>query len=179
MISNLTIPLTDDDLNSLHVGDIVSLSGTVFTARDEAHQRLLSLDKKKIPFDIQSMGLYHCGPLMEKKQGKWRVISAGPTTSSRMDLFEQEFIQKFHTNTIIGKGMMGEKTRIALKEKGVFFVYTGGVGALAADQITSVKNVYWLEELGMAEAVWIFTIDHFGPVVVAIDAYGNSMFHKK
>ena len=179
MIRNFSIPLTDDDIKLLHVGDIVYLSGNVFTARDEAHQLLLKVPKDEIPFNVESMGLYHCGPLMEKKKGKWNVISAGPTTSSRMDLFEEDFIQKFHINTIIGKGMMGEKTKNALKEKGVFFVYTGGVGALAADQIKSVSNVYWLEDLGMAEAVWIFTVDHFGPVVVAIDSFGKSMFPKK
>jgi fumarate hydratase subunit beta len=176
MIKNYSIPIHHDDITSLHAGDIIYVSGDVFTARDEAHQLLLKKDVHEIPFAFSDKALYHCGPLMEMKNNEWRVISAGPTTSFRMESFEQDLIKKFDINMIIGKGMMGEKTRKGLENKGVFLVYTGGAGALAADQITKIKEVFWLDELGMAEAVWIFSVDHFGPLVVAIDSYGNTLF---
>lgn len=178
MIKQISIPLKKKDLLSLHIGDVVYLSGTVFTARDQAHQMLLTMQPDELPFDTSSMGLYHCGPLMKFENESWKIISAGPTTSSRLDLFEPEFIQKFGITTIIGKGMMGEKTRISLKNNGVFFVYTGGAGALAADQIQNIEAVHWLDELGMAEAIWIFRVEKFGPVVVAIDSHGKTLFKK-
>jgi len=172
-------PLTDVDVRRLHVGDIVYLSGCVFTARDEAHRRLLDIDKKDVPFDPSKMGLYHCGPLMKKDRTGWKAVSAGPTTSSRMELFEHDFIKKFGVKIIVGKGGMGDRTRDALQRyKAVFVSFTGGAGALAADKIDSVKNVYWLEELGMPEAVWVFTVKNFGPLVVAIDSHGKSIYFR-
>ena len=176
MIKEFTLPLKNDELKNLSVGDIVYLSGKMFTARDEAHRLFLKDENISLPFDPSEMALYHCGPLIEKKGKKWNVISAGPTTSSRMDGFSKDFIDRFSIHAIIGKGMMGNQTRHTLKDKGVFFVFTGGAGALAADLITKVNDVYWLDELGMAEAVWLFTVKRFGPLVVAIDSKGNSIF---
>ena len=135
------------------------------------------LEKDEIPFNPSEMALFHCGPLMKKDNGKWHVISAGPTTSSRMEIFEDEFIKKFGTNIIIGKGGMGERTEKAFqKYTGVYVAYTGGAGALAADKIEEVSGVFWLEELGMPEAAWIFKVKEFGPLVVAMDSYGNSIY---
>ena len=151
----------------------------MFTARDAAHQKLLKMNKKDIPFDLSNMVLYHCGPLMKKSKGDWKVISAGPTTSSRMELFEDKFIKKFDTKLIIGKGDMGINTQKALQKYiSVYASYTGGAGALAADKIKKVKKVYFLEELGMAEAVWIFEVKDFGPLVVSMDSNGNSIYKK-
>ena len=140
MIKQLSIPLNQEDISSLHVGDVVYLSGNVFTARDQAHQMLLQMKPEQIPFDSSSMGLYHCGPLMKYENETWNVISAGPTTSSRLDTFEPDFIDKFGISTIIGKGMMGEKTRVALKNTGVFFVFTGATGKPLSD--LAFKVVY-------------------------------------
>ena len=174
---HLTIPIAKKEIQKLHIGDIVYITGEVFTARDEAHQRLLKYPSDTLPFAIDSIGLYHCGPLMKKSKEGWEVIAAGPTTSSRMEFFEAELLKKFSSiNIIIGKGGMGGQTVEALKDRGVYVAYTGGAAALAADQITAVKQVYWLEELGMAEAVWIFQVDHFGPLVVGIDAHGQTLF---
>lgn len=167
-------------IEDLSVSDIFYLSGLVFTARDEAHRLLLDLPIGEIPFMISEMSLYHCGPLMRQKENGWEIISAGPTTSNRMDIFEDRFIERFNTRLIIGKGDMGEQTRLALKKKkGVYGVYTGGAGALAADQITKIIDVFWLEELGMAEAVWVFEVKKFGPLVVCIDSKGDSLFKRK
>jgi tartrate/fumarate subfamily iron-sulfur-dependent hydro-lyase beta chain len=174
-----TFPLTETDVSNLHVGDVLYVSGLLFTARDAAHQFMLTLDH--VPFEPSEMGLYHCGPLVnQKSDGMWEVISAGPTTSSRMELFEDQFIKQFGIRLIIGKGEMGTRTQKALQKYiCVYTSYTGGAGALAADSIRAVQQVYWLEQLGMAEAVWIFNVERFGPLIVAMDAHGASLFRKE
>jgi tartrate/fumarate subfamily iron-sulfur-dependent hydro-lyase beta chain len=177
---HLKLPVASADIQKLHVGDILYVSGKIFTARDEAHHKMLELDRKKLPFDPSGMALFHCGPLMKKTTKGWQVVSAGPTTSSRMDLFEDKFIEKFGINIIIGKGGMGWQTMKALqKHDGVYTSYTGGAGVLAADKIADVLAVYWLEELGMPEAVWVFTVKDFGPLIVSMDSHGNSLYLKK
>jgi len=174
-----SIPLKKSDVEKLYVGDVIFVSGSIFTARDAAHKMMLEKNVSAIPFDPSSMGLYHCGPLMRKSKGGWEVVSAGPTTSDRMDMFEDSFIGKFGVNLIIGKGSMGDKTKKALqKYTCVYTLYTGGAGALAADKIQEVKEVYWLKELGMAEAVWVFKVKDFGPLVVAIDSHGKSIYEQ-
>jgi len=174
---HLNLPPSDEEIKKLKVGDIIYVSGTIFTARDEAHHKMLSLDK--IPFNPSEMGLFHCGPLMKKTSSGWQVVSAGPTTSSRMEIFEDRFIEKFGVNLIIGKGGMGVRTERALqKHIGIFTAYTGGAGALAADKVVEVPKVFWLDELGMPEAVWIFKVKEFGPLVVAIDSNGKSIYKK-
>ena len=174
---HLTLPLSEDDIKKLHIRDVIYISGRIFTARDEAHHMMLEIEKKDLPFDPSGMGLFHCGPLMKKIGGKWQVVSAGPTTSSRMEIFEDEFIAKYGIKLIIGKGGMGERTEKALKEhKGVYTAYTGGAGALAAEKVEEVEDVFWLDKLGMPEAVWIFKVKNFGPLVVAIDSHGKSIY---
>jgi len=174
---NLRIPASKDQIKKLHIGDIVYISGKIFTARDEAHHMML--ENEKIPFDPFEMALYHCGPLMKKENDKWQVVSAGPTTSSRMEIFEDKFLDKFGINLIIGKGGMGDRTEKALqKHTAVYTAYTGGAGALAAEKVEEVLGVYWLEELGMPEAAWIFKVKDFGPLVVAIDSHGKSIYRE-
>jgi len=173
---HLTLPVVKEDIRKLKIGDIVYVTGGVFTARDEAHHKMLQKDKT-LDFDPSEMALYHCGPLMKKEKGTWHVVSAGPTTSSRMEIFEDEFIKKFGVRMIIGKGGMGERTKKALQKYiCVYTSYTGGAGALAADKVEEVNGVYWLEELGMPEAVWLFTVKDYGPLVVAMDSHGNSIY---
>lgn len=173
------LPVSSAEIKQLHVGDIIYVSGDMFTARDEAHRKLLDMAKNVVPFDPAEMALFHCGPLMKKVDDEWQVVSAGPTTSSRMELFEDKFIEKFGVKIIIGKGGMGDKTMAALKTfSGVYTAYTGGAGALAADCVENVPAVYWLDELGMPEAVWIFTVKKFGPLVVAMDSHGDSFYKK-
>lgn len=173
------LPVSSENIRKLKVGDIIYVSGKIFTARDEAHLMMLNIEKKKLQFTPSDMALFHCGPLMKKEHGKWHVISAGPTTSSRMEIFEDQFIEKYEINIIIGKGGMGKRTEIALQKFcSVYTAYTGGAGALAADRVKEVPAVYWLDELGMPEAVWIFEVKEFGPLVVAMDSHGNSIYKK-
>ena len=171
------LPVKSEEIKKLHIRDVIYVTGNIFTARDEAHHMMLEKDKNAVPFDPSEMALFHCGPLMKKEKDKWQVVSAGPTTSSRMEIFEDKFIEKFGINIIIGKGGMGDRTEKALQKfGGVYTAYTGGAGALAADKVEEVPGVYWLEELGMPEAAWIFKVKDFGPLVVAIDSHGSSIY---
>ncbi|MCD6237224.1 MAG: fumarate hydratase C-terminal domain-containing protein [Thermoplasmata archaeon] len=171
------ISLSIKDAREFHVDDIIFLSGKIFTARDKAHKKILSIEE--IPFNPKDMALFHCGPLMKKNKNGWKVISAGPTTSSRMESFEADIIRKLGIKIIIGKGGMGEKTLKALKKYScVYLAYPGGAGALAADKVEKVEDVYWLEELGILEAVWIFKVKDFGPLVIAMDSHGKTLYPK-
>lgn len=175
----LHTPLTEEDIRALHVGDTVHISGRMFTARDEAHRLMLERHEngEEIPFDPSKMALFHCGPVVKKEDAGWRVISAGPTTSIRMELFEDRFLTAFGIKMVIGKGGMGDKTLAALRKAGAVYAhYPGGVGALAAQAITRVTNVYWLDEIGIPEAVWILDIELFGPLTITMDSHGKSLY---
>ncbi|MHA1203153.1 MAG: FumA C-terminus/TtdB family hydratase beta subunit, partial [Candidatus Heimdallarchaeaceae archaeon] len=154
-------------------------TGTVITARDEAHLKALELHKegKELPVNFNGIGLFHCGPVMKKNdEGEWIVVAAGPTTSARMEIFQDEFIKAFHPGIIIGKGGMGERTAKACQEETCIYGYfTGGAALLAADRIKKVKDVFWYEELGMPECLWHFEVESFGPLTVTIDSHGGNL----
>jgi len=173
---HISLPVPTDILKKLHINDILYITGKIFTARDSAHSKMRGMKPNDLPFDPSKMGLYHCGPLMKKENGRWVAVSAGPTTSSRMEEFEDILLDRFGFHLIIGKGGMGLRTGKALKKTGsVYTVFPGGAGVLAAEKITDVPYVYWLEELGMPEAVWILEVVEFGPLVVTMDATGQSL----
>ncbi|MCE4620046.1 MAG: FumA C-terminus/TtdB family hydratase beta subunit [Desulfurococcales archaeon] len=182
-VFHLKTPLTDEVVEKLRVGDIVYVSGIMVTARDEAHKKILETIEKgeKLPIDLRGLVLYHCGPVVRKRpDGTWEVVAAGPTTSMRMESVEADFIAKTGVKMIVGKGGMGKKTAEAMKKyKAVYAVFTGGAGALAADRIKRVVDVYWLEELGIPEAVWVFEVENFGPLVVTIDTTGRNYYEEK
>jgi len=182
-VFHLKTPLTDEEVEKLRVGDIVYITGIMVTARDEAHKEILeTLEKgEKLPIDLKGLVLYHCGPVARKRpDGSWEIVAAGPTTSMRMESVEAEFIEKTGVKMIVGKGGMGKKTAEAMKKhKAVYAVFTGGAGALAADRIKRVVDVYWLEELGIPEAVWVFEVEEFGPLIVTIDTTGENYYEKK
>ncbi|MGP8321322.1 MAG: FumA C-terminus/TtdB family hydratase beta subunit [Methanosarcinaceae archaeon] len=167
---HLTIPLDENDITQLNVGDIVYLTGTLFTARDEAHARILEMEDKgkPLPFDLNGSVIYHCGPLMQQIKNKWHIVAAGPTTSSRMSKMTPSLLEKFGVRALIGKGGMQDVSK-ALKNRCVYLTYTGGCAALAAESIKNVSNVHWLD-LGMPEAVWELNVIKFGPLIVGIDS---------
>jgi fumarate hydratase subunit beta len=106
----------------------------------------------------------------------WEVVAAGPTTSSRMNTLEPDFIKRFGVRVIIGKGGMSKPTVEAMQEFGcVYLSFTGGAAILAARGIKKVKGVHWYE-LGMPEALWVLEGEGFGPLIVSIDAHGNSIY---
>lgn len=177
-VYRLSTPISEETVRNLQVNDTVYLAGTIVTARDAAHRRALRLhdEGKQLPVNLDGLAVFHCGPLMKKEDNIWRVVAAGPTTSSRMELFEAEFIQHFNVRIIVGKGGMGKKTVDAMKRYGaVYGAFTGGAAVLAAKAIKCVKGVEW-RDLGMPEAMWIFEVEDFGPLTVAIDSHGNNFF---
>jgi fumarate hydratase subunit beta len=181
MKKRLFTPLKEEEIKELRVGDIVYLSGDVYTARDKAHNRIIEYTIKdaeeEIPVERGAV-LYHCGPLMRKSNEKWEIIAAGPTTSSRMEATTPQLIETLQIRAIIGKGGMGISTREAMQKYGcVYFAMVGGAAVLAATCIKAVKAVYWAD-LGMAEAVWHLVVEDFGPLVVSIDASGNSLYEE-
>ncbi|MGY5862584.1 MAG: FumA C-terminus/TtdB family hydratase beta subunit [Candidatus Thorarchaeota archaeon] len=175
---HLTTPISEEDARKLNVGDVVYVTGEhVYTARDEAHERALEMHEKgeKPPVDFEGSVVYHVGPVAWQKDGKWEIVSAGPTTSIRMELFEDEFLRKYKARIIIGKGGMGAKTLDALKEIGaVYCSFTGGCGALAAKGLKEVRAYLW-DDLGMPEALWVITAEEFGPLLVTMDSHGKSL----
>ncbi len=175
---HLTTPISEEDARKLKVGDIVYVTGEhVYTARDEAHHRALEMYEKgeKPPVDFEGSIVYHVGPVAWQKEGKWEIVSAGPTTSIRMELFEDEFLRKYKARIIVGKGGMAGKTLAALKEVGaVYCSYTGGCGALAAKGLKEVRAFEW-SDLGMPEGLWVITAEEFGPLLVTMDSHGNSL----
>ena len=177
-VYRLSSPISEETVRKLHVNDTVYLSGTIVTARDAAHRRALRFhnEGKQLPIDLDGLAVFHCGPLMKQENKGWRVVAAGPTTSSRMEPFEDDFIKHFKIRMIIGKGGMGKKTVDAMKKYGaVYGAFTGGAAVLAAKAIKCVKGVEW-SDLGMPEAMWILEVEDFGPLTVAIDTHGNNLF---
>ncbi|MEM1545024.1 MAG: FumA C-terminus/TtdB family hydratase beta subunit [Candidatus Methanomethylicia archaeon] len=173
----LKTPLSESDVRTLRIGDIVYLSGTIYTARDQAHRRILEIVSKggALPVDFRGMAIYHCGPIVKKVNEEWIVIAAGPTTSTRMELYEYDVIRALGVRMIVGKGGMGFKTAEACKAYGaVYTEFTGGAAVLAAQSIIKVKGVEWLD-LGMPEALWILEVENFGPLTVVIDSYGANI----
>ncbi len=181
VLKQLTTPVAEEAITALQVGDVVYLTGELFTARDRAHHRLLeylNADKgSEIPIPPGAI-LYHCGPVVRRQNASWEVLAAGPTTSSRMDLLTPALIEQLQIRGIIGKGGMGDATRAAMQRHGcVYLAMTGGAAVLASARIKAVKKVYWID-LGMAEAVWQLQVEEFGPLVVGIDAHGASLYER-
>lgn len=179
MKKKLFTPLEEEEIKELKLGDVVHLSGEVYTARDKAHQRIIEYERvgKEIPIEKGAV-IYHCGPLMQMRVGEWEIIAAGPTTSARMEATTPKVIEKLGIRAIIGKGGMGFSTIEAMRKYGcVYFSMPGGAAVLAATRMEAVKAVYW-EDLGMAEAVWHLLVEDFGPLVVSIDAGGNSLYEE-
>jgi len=171
-------PISEEEIRKLRVNDVLYVSGMMFTARDQAHKRALEYFKQgnPLPLSLEGLAVFHCGPIVKKKEDRWTIVAAGPTTSTRMEIFEDEFIKNFKVRVVIGKGGMAERTTEAMAKYGaVYGAFTGGAAILAAKAIKSVKSVEWLD-LGMPEAMWILEVEEFGPLAIAIDSYGNNLF---
>ena len=174
----LKTPIKEEDVRKLNVGDIVYLDGIIYTGRDEVHIHALEKAEHgdKPPVEFNKGVLYHCGPIMKKVNDQWVLVAAGPTTSSRMNSLEPKFIEKFRPSAIIGKGGMSQPTIDAMGKFGaVYLAITGGAAVLAAKGIKKVHGVEWFE-FGMPEAIWIMEAENFGPLIVAIDTHGKSLY---
>ncbi len=162
---HLRTPLSKEDVTKLKAGDIVFLSGRVFTARDKAHARIR---RQGSPVSLQGAALYHCGPIIKADS----VISAGPTTSGRMARYTDEILA-LGVKAIIGKGgLPGEP----FLDRAVYLAYPGGCGAAAASQLR-IRGVHF-QELGMAESIWELEAEDLGPMVVAVDSHGHDIYQE-
>jgi fumarate hydratase class I len=167
----LRSPLTEADVRALKVGDVVLVSGRMFTGRDAVHAHLMKHDP---PVDLHGTVLYHCGPVVVKEGDGWRVTAAGPTTSIREEPYQGEIIKRYGVRAVIGKGGMGAKTLAAMRESGAVYLNAiGGAAQFYARAIRKVDDVS-LIEFGTPEAMWHLTVEDF-PAIVTMDAHGNSL----
>jgi fumarate hydratase, class I len=167
----LDAPLTEDQVRGLKVGDVVLVSGRMFTGRDAVHSYLM---KHEPPVDLRGSVLYHCGPVVVKTGEKWQVTAAGPTTSIREEPYQGEIIRRYGVRAVIGKGGMGAKTLAALKEHGAVYLNAiGGAAQFYARTVTGVDDVSLLE-FGTPEAMWHLQVQDF-PAIVTMDTHGNSL----
>jgi fumarate hydratase class I len=170
---SLQAPISEEQIRSLKVGDVVLISGQVFTGRDAVHAYLM---KHEPPVDLRGGVLYHCGPVVAKEGSGWRVTAAGPTTSIREEPYQAEIIKRYGVRVVVGKGGMGGRTLAGLEESGaVYLNAVGGAAQFYARCIERVTGVS-LMEFGTPEAMWHLQVKDF-PAIVTMDAHGNSL-HK-
>ena len=183
----ITIPISDETIRSLKVGEPVLLSGVMVTGRDAAHKWLEETfikktrapqgDDEKIYEELKKLlngsVIYHCGPVVAKDENGYRFVAAGPTTSIREEPFQADVMKHFNLKGVIGKGGMGPKTLKGCQETpGVYFHAIGGAASYIAQSVKKVLGVYKLE-FGTPEAMWVIEVKDF-PAVVTMDAHGGS-----
>lgn len=169
----ITTPFNADDIKNLKTGDMVYLSGVIYTGRDAAHKRLFELlDKgEKMPFDFEGAAIYYAGPCPPKPGEP--IGSVGPTTSGRMDLYSPRLIRE-GLKVMIGKGLRNQEVIDAIvEEQGVYFAAIGGAAALMGKCVESVEIIAF-EELG-TEAIRRLVVNKL-PAIVAVDCKGNNVY---
>ena len=172
----ITVPLTEEKVRELRVGDAVAISGTVFTGRDAAHKYLHEGGELPAEVNLKDGIIYHCGPVVLKdEQGQWKVTAAGPTTSIREEPYQGAIIREFGLRGVIGKGGMGDRTLDACKAHGCVYLHAvGGAAQVLAECVVRVRAVHFLEKFGSPEAIWELEVKDF-PAVVTMDSHGRSL----
>ncbi len=174
MSTLLKSPFDETQIRALRAGETVWLEGVVYTGRDRLHAFLHGGGLS--PVSLRDGAIYHCGPVIVADGGGWRMVAAGPTTSSREEPYMAGIIARHGLRVVIGKGGMGEKTREACRACGcVYLQAVGGAAASLARRVTAVRRVFFIEEFGAAEAMWELAVEGF-EAVVGIDAHGVSLF---
>ena len=188
-MQKLSIPIRDQAIRELKVGDPVSLSGVMLTGRDAAHKWMVETfiqrsrkpqaDDREVYLAIKPLlddgAIYHCGPVVAGLEtGEYRFVAAGPTTSTREEPYQGDVMRHFNVKLVIGKGGMGPKTLAACQDvPGVYLHAIGGAATLIAQSVKRVLGVYKLE-FGVPEAFWVLQVKDF-PAVVTMDSHGNSL----
>lgn len=174
----LVTPVAAEDLKGIKIGDIVYLSGSLTTCRDVAHRRLVE-EGRELPVDVMNNAIFHAGPIIRPlENGKFEMVSVGPTTSMRMEKFEYEFVKETGVRVIVGKGGMKENTERACKEFGaIHCVFPAGNAVVAATEVEEIVRAEW-QDLGMPETLWNCRVKEFGPLIVSIDPEGNNLFEE-
>lgn len=184
----INLPISDETIRSLHVGEPVTLTGTMITGRDAAHKWMIETFIKKtrepkgddlqvyeeLKKILNGSVIYHCGPVVSGLDTKqYKFVAAGPTTSIREEPYQADVMKHFNVKGVIGKGGMGPKTSKGCQETpGVYFHAIGGAASFIAQRVTKVLGVYKME-FGVPEAMWVIEVKDF-PVVVTMDAHGAS-----
>jgi len=186
---HLTLPISEEEVRALEVGDTVFLSGIIVTGRDAAHKYMIEtfIRSSRVPDSERDVYeelqrlldegvIYHCGPVVRQEEdGEWSFVAAGPTTSIREEVYEPEVIEHFGLRGVIGKGGMGPNTLRACREHGaVYFHAVGGAASLIADAVREVVDVYKKDAFGVPEAFWVIQVQDF-PVIVTMDTHGRSI----
>jgi fumarate hydratase class I len=189
---NLTIPISDEDIRQLKVGDSVMLSGALITGRDTVHKWMIETFIKKtrqpegddlevyeaIKPLLEGSAIYHCGPVVGGLDtGDYKFVAAGPTTSIREEPYQGDVMRHFNAKVVIGKGGMGPKTLAACHEVPCIYLHAiGGAASLIAQSVKRVLDVHKLD-FGVPEAIWVIEVENF-PGVVTMDAHNNSLHAK-
>jgi len=172
----LSIPLKDEDINQLKIGDIVYFSGPVFTGRSGIHRYIFD-EGNVLPFEtINRNVMIHVGPIILKNQNKWDIVSFMPTSSLRFEKWGAMAVREWNLKAIIGKTTMPKKTMEAMKEYKCIHVSPQSVSPNLWIDSIQVKDVYLFDELGSIEASWQLELDRLGPFIVDIDCEGNNYF---
>ncbi len=169
-------PIDETTVRSLRVGDLVLVSGLILTGRDRVHKFLFEErpPAEDIPFPLEGAIIYHCGPLIEARDGDYKFIVGGPTTSMRMEPYEWFLIEHYGIRAVIGKGGLGQKSLEAMQRYAAVYLHTiSGAGALLAERTISVEGV-WKREFGIPEAMWALRVQDL-PAVVTMDSHGRSL----
>lgn len=174
----LNIPLSEQDVRDLRVGDVVYLKGRIFTSRDMGHFTVKKLldEGKPLPVDFGGAAIFHAGPVVRKREdGGYDLVVIGPTTSIRMEPYHK-MVADLKIRAIIGKGGLAEGSLKQFEESGqVYLQAAPGCAVVLAEGVRRIENVFFLE-LGVPEALWVLDAEKFGPLVVGMDAHGKSVY---
>lgn len=171
---HLQTPFSEEDIRQLRVGDIVHFDGTLFGIRDLTQIYMFDQGHEP-PVSLEGMPCIHTAPSLRKVGNRWEKICVGTTTSTRMERFTSNLIERYGVRAIIGKGGLREGSLEAMKRYGaVYLAIVGGAAALETKQIEEVEEVYW-EHLH-PEALYKFRVRDFGPLTVAMDSHGTNLF---
>ena len=179
----LTVPVSDQDLASLEIGTVVYLDGLIMTGREKVYKRILE-EGEDMPEGLTARcnAGFHCSPAASvDEDGTYSIGAVTATASFRFAKSLPGWFAKTRCRVIIGKGGMSQKhyDEIFVPAKAVYFTTVGyGTGALLGRGIKCVENVYWLDELGIAQAMWVLRVENFGPLLVESDLAGNSLFER-
>jgi fumarate hydratase class I len=175
-MAELKLPVSEEEIRKLKVGDFVELTGRMITGRDAAHKWLMEDIRQDVMPYMKDTVIYHCGPVIaENEDGTYDFVAAGPTTSIREEPYQADVIGRYGLRGVIGKGGMADKTLAGLAEHGAVYLHAiGGAAQVLAQAIPKVERVFMLDEFGVPEALWVIEVDKF-PVVVSMDSHGNSL----
>jgi fumarate hydratase class I len=175
-MAELKLPVSEESVRDLKVGDFVELTGRMITGRDAAHTWLIEDYREEVAPYLEGTVIYHCGPVVaENEDGSYDFVAAGPTTSIREEPYQADVIGRYGLRGVIGKGGMGPKTLAGLAEHGAVYLHAvGGAAQVLARAIPRVEKVFMLSEFGVPEALWVIEVERF-PVMVTMDSHGNSL----